>query len=465
MKKLFFFAALAISFSVFAQAPQAVTYQGIARDLSGNALMNQALGLELTIHQGTATGSVVYQETFAPTTNQFGLYSVAMGTGTPVTGTFSAISWANGPYFLEVSLDITGGTNYVAAGTSQLLSVPYALYAETSGSSTPGPTGATGPSGDPGIAGATGATGPSGDPGLMGATGPTGANGAVGATGPTGANGAAGATGPTGANGAAGANGASGATGATGPTGLTGNNGATGPTGANGAAGATGPTGLTGNNGATGPTGANGAAGPTGPTGLTGNAGATGPTGPSGANGAAGPTGPSGANGINGTAGATGPTGPSGGPAGPTGPTGATGATGTGGIAEYAYIYNTSSQFVTNGNAVMFDANGQMTSGITHNPGASFIFVNTPGTYEIQYNVISTNSNQFSVYVNGVSATGSRYGTVTSSAQNSGMVIVTLAAGDVVQLYNTGSPGSTSLPANAGGSLPAVNAGILITKL
>jgi hypothetical protein len=174
----FFFGLLFTA--TFAQAPQAVDYQGIARDPLGNALQNQALGIELTIHQTSATGLVVYKEQHFTTTNQFGLYNVKLGLGTPVTGTFSAVNWSTGLYFLEVGMDITGGTNFISAGSTQLLSVPYALYAETAGNATGGPTGPTGP------AGATGATGPAGTNGATGATGPTGAVGATGASGTTG---------------------------------------------------------------------------------------------------------------------------------------------------------------------------------------------------------------------------------------------------------------------------------------
>jgi hypothetical protein len=273
----------------------------------------------------------------------------------------------------------------------------------------------------------------------------TGNNGATGPTGLTGNNGANGATGPTGLTGNNGANGA------TGPTGLTGNNGAN---------GATGPTGLTGNNGATGPTGLTGNNGATGPTGLTGNNGPAGPTGPSGANGAAGPTGPSGANGINGSNGATGATGPS----------------GVAGTSEYAYVYNTSNQFVTLGASVSFNTNGPMSANITHNPGSSFIFILSSGVYKIEYSVTSLQECQFSIYHNGVSVPGSRYGTssnnlptgpapTTTGVQNTGMIIVSVTAGDVIQLNNMGSSGSTNLTTNAGGSLTAVSASILITKL
>jgi hypothetical protein len=186
-KKIAFLLFAAIYTScILAQAPQAVNYQGIARNSLGNALPTQALGIQLSIHQGSATGTVVYRENHFTTTNAFGLYTVSMGMGTPVSGTFSSINWGNGPYYLEIGMDITGGTSFVPAGTTQLISVPYALYAETSGSSSGGPTGPTGPSG---VNGATGATGPTG------AAGTNGVNGVTGATGPTGAAGIAGTTG------------------------------------------------------------------------------------------------------------------------------------------------------------------------------------------------------------------------------------------------------------------------------
>jgi sulfur relay (sulfurtransferase) DsrF/TusC family protein len=177
MKNIVTFCFALISFSMFAQAPQGVNYQGVARDNLGNPLTNQALGLQLTIHQGSSTGTVVYKENHFPTSNQFGLYSVQMGMGTPITATFSAINWALGPFYLEIGMDITGGTNFVSAGSSQLLSVPYALYAQTSGSSSGGPTGPTGATGP---SGANGATGPTGSAGSIGATGPTGISGTTG---------------------------------------------------------------------------------------------------------------------------------------------------------------------------------------------------------------------------------------------------------------------------------------------
>ncbi len=116
---------------LFAQAPEAFNYQGVARDAGGDALANTSVGVQFQLHQGTAVGTVVYSETHSPTTNELGLFSVAIGNGTPGTGTFAAIDWSAGPYFLEVGLDPAGGSSYTGVGTQQLLSVPYALHAKT----------------------------------------------------------------------------------------------------------------------------------------------------------------------------------------------------------------------------------------------------------------------------------------------------------------------------------------------
>lgn len=209
--------------TLWAQSPQGFTYQAVVRDGSGELVASQTVSFQLSLIQTSATGTVVYTETQSLATDQFGLVSMYIGSGTVVAGTFSSIPWANGPYFLKVEIDLAGGTSYTDMGTTQLLSVPYALYAETSGNGggAQGPTGATGPTGP------TGPTGAAGNDGATGATGPTGAQGiagATGATGVTGAQGPQGSTGATGPQGVAGATGVTGATGATGPTGPTGSN-------------------------------------------------------------------------------------------------------------------------------------------------------------------------------------------------------------------------------------------------
>ncbi|MCW8897192.1 MAG: hypothetical protein OQJ96_02635 [Flavobacteriales bacterium] len=136
MKKIILsvLAIVALSFSMWAQSPEAFKYQAVVRDASQNIIPNQAVGMRLTIMQGSTSGTVVYQETFAPTSNSYGLVNLEIGTGTVVSGTFASIDWANGPYFIETAMDATGGTSYVVMGASQLVSVPYALYSKMAGS-------------------------------------------------------------------------------------------------------------------------------------------------------------------------------------------------------------------------------------------------------------------------------------------------------------------------------------------
>lgn len=121
--------------TAFAQAPEKMSYQAIIRNASNTLMTNQAVGMRVSILQGSATGTEVYKELFNPNpqTNSNGLVTVEIGTGIPLTGTFAGINWANGPYFIKTETDPTGGTSYTIVGTSQLMSVPYALYAAKSG--------------------------------------------------------------------------------------------------------------------------------------------------------------------------------------------------------------------------------------------------------------------------------------------------------------------------------------------
>jgi hypothetical protein len=203
-------AVILMSASVFlpqqasAQAPQKMSYQAVIRDNSNALVTNQTVGMQISILQGTATGTPVYLETQTPSTNANGLVSLEIGTGTVITGTFATINWANGPYFIKTETDPAGGTNYTTTGTSQLLSVPYALFAASSGSSTPGPQGPQGPAGNdgaPGLQGPIGLTGPVGDTGPQGPAGNDGAVGPQGPQGVTGAQGPQGLTGPEGQGG------------------------------------------------------------------------------------------------------------------------------------------------------------------------------------------------------------------------------------------------------------------------
>ena len=133
MKKLILslVAIATISLSSFGQAPEGFKYQAVLRDAGNLILNNQAVGMQMTIQQGGIGGSTVYQETFAPTTNGYGLVNLEIGSGTVVIGIFATIDWSAGPYFIETAIDVTGGTSYAVMGTSQLMSVPYALYAKT----------------------------------------------------------------------------------------------------------------------------------------------------------------------------------------------------------------------------------------------------------------------------------------------------------------------------------------------
>jgi len=135
MKNLYLTAVFTF-FSLFltwAQSPEQFNYQAVIRNSGGNILANQSVGIKFNIRQSTAAGSIVFSETFATTTNEYGMVNLQIGSGTTVTGTIAGINWGTGPYFLEFLVDAAGGSNYTAVGTSQLLSVPYALYAKNSG--------------------------------------------------------------------------------------------------------------------------------------------------------------------------------------------------------------------------------------------------------------------------------------------------------------------------------------------
>jgi hypothetical protein len=130
------FSSLYIFFNIHAQVPQGLNYQGVARNAAGVELINQAIGLELSILDGSPSGAIVYTETHSKTTDANGLFSLTIGSGTPTLNTFTAINWAvGGSKWLKVSMDATGGTSYQLMGTSQLMSVPYALFAANSGNS------------------------------------------------------------------------------------------------------------------------------------------------------------------------------------------------------------------------------------------------------------------------------------------------------------------------------------------
>jgi hypothetical protein len=127
-----------------AQAPQRMGFQAVVRDGSGALVTDAPVGMRISVLQGSETGTPVYVETHAPQTNANGLATLEIGGGAVVSGSFAAIDWANGPWFLRTETDPDGGTDYSITGASQLLSVPYALHAANS---QPGPQGPQGPPG------------------------------------------------------------------------------------------------------------------------------------------------------------------------------------------------------------------------------------------------------------------------------------------------------------------------------
>jgi hypothetical protein len=122
--------------NVKSQSPSLFSYQAVIRDAGGVLVINSSIGIELKIRQGSTGGTVVYSETQKISSNANGLVTAQIGAGTVVSGSIGGIDWTKGPYFLESNTDPAGGTNYTIKGTTQLLSVPYALYATKSGNAT-----------------------------------------------------------------------------------------------------------------------------------------------------------------------------------------------------------------------------------------------------------------------------------------------------------------------------------------
>ena len=339
MKFLFIFLSLFVSTLLFSQAPQGINYQAVMRNSSGNLVTNSTVAIRVRILQGSSTGTIEYQERHSIISSSQGLINMVIGAGMPQTiGTFNNINWAVGPFFVNLAVDFSNGVNYQDFGTQQLMSVPYALYAKTSGAQlnqwrygSTVPVNSLGVLGDFYLDVLTGnvyykngtttwvLTGNIKGP--VGPSGTTGAQGAQGIQGLTGSQGIQGATGVAGTNGTNGTNGqntlvkttteTAGANCTTGGVkieygldansngildvseinatltkyvcnGAVGLTGAVGATGAQGIQGVAGPTGATGLQGPIGLTGAVGATGPQGIQGIAGLTGATGAQGPAG---------------------------------------------------------------------------------------------------------------------------------------------------------------------------------------
>ena len=216
----------------YAQAPNGINYQAVIRNNTGALSANTPVAIRVSIRQTTATGTIVYSERQNVTTDQFGLVNFVIGSGTLLSGNFTNIPWGNGPFFLDLGVAFSGlpaPITYMPYGTQQMMSVPYALYAKSSGNllnqwsyGSGAPLSAAGNIGDYYLDTSTGnvytklnpttwvlisnITGPQGPAGAVGATGSTGAAGAAGPQGPIGLTGPQGLPGTNGTNGTNGLN-------------------------------------------------------------------------------------------------------------------------------------------------------------------------------------------------------------------------------------------------------------------
>ena len=130
------FTLVIISVSVFAQSPEKMSYQSVVRNTNGNLVQNTNIGIRVSILKASQFGAAVFVETHTTTTNSNGLLTIEIGNGTPLLGSIDSISWGAGPYFIKTEIDPNGASSYSISSISQLLSVPYALYAKNCG----GPT-------------------------------------------------------------------------------------------------------------------------------------------------------------------------------------------------------------------------------------------------------------------------------------------------------------------------------------
>ena len=168
----------------FSQAPHTFSYQTVIRDVNWNAMADKDVSILIRILEDGPLGDVRYSEQHFVTTSTIGLVNLAIGGGNIYSGSFNDIDWGNHMYFVEVSVDIEAGDNYLLMGSTQLRSVPYALFSETSAN--PGNPGPQGEQGEQGPVGSQGLQGPSGPPGEQGAQGDMGPSGPAGEQGPAG---------------------------------------------------------------------------------------------------------------------------------------------------------------------------------------------------------------------------------------------------------------------------------------
>ena len=132
MRNIYLVLLIAIINLSFGQSPEGISYQAVVRNTSGELIKDAPIGIKINLLTGSASGTSIYDETHTVTSNSNGLITLTIGQGTS-SGDFSSLDWSNGAFFIKTQLDLSGGTTYTLSSTSQLLSVPFALYAKTSG--------------------------------------------------------------------------------------------------------------------------------------------------------------------------------------------------------------------------------------------------------------------------------------------------------------------------------------------
>lgn len=291
MKKILISCWILVFLSSIISGQDAIRYQAVAFDADDQIIIDKNITVEVILTKGMSIDSSVYIELHNPYCDERGYFELFIGQGLTTDGRFDQVNWLDDVYFVHISIDPAGDDNFIYAGRTELLSVPYALHAKvaqygpTGFQGFKGEKGPSGPVGAPGEKGPSGFIGPVGPKGLIGPAGPPGPAGPQGPQGEPGDPGPKGVTGPIGPRGPQGDSG--GPKGETGDMGPMGNIGPTGPQGPQGDRGPQGP--LEGPIGPAGPTGP--AGNPNGPQGPQGDPGPIGPAGPSGATGPRGPTG------------------------------------------------------------------------------------------------------------------------------------------------------------------------------
>ena len=147
MKKIIFLLTLSFTLLNFVQAqtpPNAFNYSAVARNAAGQPIATTTIGIQITILKTSPTGASQYSENHFVNTDAYGLFNLVIGAGAVQSGSMATIDWSNDNYYLKVGMDAAGGTNFLTMGTTQLLSVPYAMYAKSAGSIVGGGSGGGG---------------------------------------------------------------------------------------------------------------------------------------------------------------------------------------------------------------------------------------------------------------------------------------------------------------------------------